>query len=117
MFFVSESEPVSVPVAFQRCRVTDEYHGVVGVVFLAEFGRDRLSGNHVSCRSMRRSGCSVRFRIDSNVQPALLGIESVPGFVDREVVRDSTAVGLDIGPVYPGVNGETCVSGTENSSH
>jgi len=37
VFFVSESKPVSIADVFQRCRTTDEKHGVVDIVFLAEF--------------------------------------------------------------------------------
>jgi hypothetical protein len=43
MLFVSEIEAVAVTGVFQRVRAVDEKHGVFYVVFLGEFGKDRLS--------------------------------------------------------------------------
>jgi len=42
MFFVSEIEAVATAGVFQRVRAVDEKHGIVNVVFFAEFGKERL---------------------------------------------------------------------------
>jgi hypothetical protein len=53
MCFVSEIEAVTTTGVFQRVRAVDEKDSVVNVVFLAEFGNERLSKNTVRGRFKR----------------------------------------------------------------
>jgi hypothetical protein len=50
MVFISEIEAVSLTGVFQRCSAIDEKHSVFNVVFLAEFGKERVSENVCSGR-------------------------------------------------------------------
>ncbi len=72
----------------------DEKDGVVNIVFLAEFGKERMSNSFV-CRRFQRClqqfGC---FRIDSSVQPVLLIIEPDHGLIHRNVIRIPIGFGL-----------------------
>jgi hypothetical protein len=52
MAFVSEIEAVSGTGIFQRVRTVDEKHDVVNVVFLAEFGKECMSG-YLVCRRFK----------------------------------------------------------------
>jgi len=45
VFFVSEIEAVPTAGVFQRVRAVDEKHRVVNIVFLAEFGNERVGEN------------------------------------------------------------------------
>jgi hypothetical protein len=87
MFFVSEIEAVTTTGVFQRVRTVDEIGGVVYVVFLAEFGNERLSKNAVRGRIKPCMKHFVRLWIDCGVQPVLFIIESNHGFIDRNVIR------------------------------
>ena len=94
MVFVSEIEAVSATGIFQRVRTINEKHGVVNVVFLAEFSKERVSdyafyGCFKPC--IRQFVC---FEIGSSVQPILLVIELDHSFVDDDVIRISTRFGL-----------------------
>ncbi|SDG30331.1 hypothetical protein SAMN05216218_1231, partial [Halorientalis regularis] len=42
MAFVSEIEAVSLAGVFQRCCAIDEKHGIVHVVFLTKFAKERV---------------------------------------------------------------------------
>jgi len=50
MFFVSEIEAMSLTGVFQRCSAIDEKHSGFNVVFLAEFGKERVGENVCSGR-------------------------------------------------------------------
>jgi hypothetical protein len=50
MSFVSEIETVTSAGFVQWCRTIDEKHGVIDVVFLAQFVEERVCESVVSCR-------------------------------------------------------------------
>lgn len=47
---------------------------------------------------------SVRFRIDSSVQPVLVVVDSDRLLIDRDAIRALSASGLEIGFLYPVMN-------------
>jgi len=68
-------------------RAINEKHSVVNVVFLAKFGKKRMSENLRRGRPQLCMEQFVRFWIDSSVQPIFLVVELDHSFVDRNVIR------------------------------
>jgi len=72
----------------------DEKHGVFNIVFLAEFLEEYLD----ECGRGRRKQPHVKqvicCRISGDVQPVLLVVDPNHGFVERDVIRGLTRVGL-----------------------
>ncbi len=87
MAFISEIEAVSVTCFFQRGGVVNEKHGVVDVVFLAEFTEEHLGESVRSRRFKLRMEQFVRIGIDGGVQPVLPVVDPDHGFVDCNVIR------------------------------
>jgi hypothetical protein len=54
MTFVSEIETMTRPGRVQRCLAIEEKHGVVDIVFLMQFGEERVSNSACSGRFKRR---------------------------------------------------------------
>jgi len=79
---------------FQRCSTIDEKHSVSNVVFLAEFGKERVSENVCSGRFKLCVEYFVRFRIDCGVQPVAFIVELDHSFADHNVVRIPIRFGL-----------------------
>jgi len=75
-------------------QVVDKKHGIVNMVFLAEFSKERMSDCLV-CRWLKRClWYFVCFGIDSSIQPVLLVVEADHSFVDRNAIRTPTSFGL-----------------------
>ena len=85
--FVAEIEAVTGAGVFQRRRTVDKKHGVVDVVFLAQFREERVSEHVRSGWLELRMQQFVGFGVDGSVQPVLFVIESDHGLVDRDVIR------------------------------
>jgi hypothetical protein len=89
-----ESEAVSLTGVFQRGCTINEKHGLIDIMFLPDVGEKRAS-NHVRTRRLKL--CMeyfVRFWTDSSVQSVLLVIESDHGFINGNVIRTPSRLGL-----------------------
>ena len=75
-------------------RSVNEKHGVVDVVFLAEFREKRVSDTIVCRRFKLCMEEFVRFWVDSSVQPVPFVVESDHSLVNRNVIRILPIFGL-----------------------
>jgi hypothetical protein len=88
--FVWKSESCSLECSLEVCRAIDEKHGVIDIVFLAEFLQEVFSQYGCRGRKQPKMKDFVCVRIDSGVQPELLVVDSNHSLVDRDVVRART---------------------------
>ena len=85
--FIAEIEPVTVAGFFQGRRPVDEKHGVVDVVFLAQFREERVREHVRSGWFELRMQQFVGVWVDSSVQPVLFVVESDHRLLDGDVIR------------------------------
>jgi len=75
-------------------RSINEKHGVVDIVFLAEFHEKRVSDTIVCRRFKLCMEEFIRFWIDSSVQPVPFVVESDHSLINRNVIRILPIFGL-----------------------
>jgi len=94
MEFVSEIEAVALQSSFKPVCIIDEKHGVIDIMFLAEFFEEdfgqsgRIRGKKTNVEEF------VRAWIDSSVQPVLLIVDANHAFIQRNLIRSFTTVWL-----------------------
>jgi len=90
--FVSEIEAVPLQCCFEPICSIDEKHGVVDVVFLAEFSKEDFGQN--GCIRSKKTDVEkfVRIRIDASVQSVLLIVDANHTLIQRNLIRIFTAV-------------------------
>jgi hypothetical protein len=90
---------------------------VVDVVFLAALCKEGVREDVGSGRFELRMKQFVGFGVDSSVQPVALIVQLDYGIVDRDVIREFSAVWLIVGLVHPVVNGRSDTVNTEQSEN
>lgn len=94
MAFVSAIEAVSVKGSLEPVGVVDEKHGGFNIVFLSQFAEEDFGKTSRIRRKEPNMEELICLGIDSSVQPVLLTVKSNHGFVERDVIRARSAVGL-----------------------
>jgi hypothetical protein len=102
--FVLKSEPCSLECSLEVCRAVDEKHGILDIVFLAEFLEEAVSQRDCRGRKQPHMEDFICVGIDGGVQPELLVVDSNHGLVDRDVIRIRTGGGLLLGCLHQFVN-------------
>lgn len=98
----------------ERLLAVDANRGVVVGLILFEF-REKLLGSHSGAHRQQADVQEVvRLRVDDGVQSVVISLELDYGFVDRDVLRGLSPVGLYVGVVYPVVNRRAGATGGEH---
>jgi len=93
-------------------RRVDENCSVLDRLSLVEFTEKQHGSFGRACSKRPDVEQFVRLRIDG-VQPAALVIDSNHRLVDRDLIRDGVAVGLQVGLLHPVVDGRSTPFGAQ----